>query len=142
MRIFALISLCTFSLLFISCSQQIDYSEFEGAWKSEKMNPLTQQPRTIIINKDSVNLSGETIEAEFRYKSNTKKHVILVSHLSAPEGEHWFTIIPSGKNKIEVSGFVGGGDEMYVRTTPADVEHIRNSPRPKKNDEPIEYWKR
>lgn len=134
MRIFTLISLCAFSLLFMSCNQQIDYSEFEGAWKSEHMNPFTRQPRTIVINKDSVDLSGELIKAEFRYKSGTKKHVILVSHLSAPEGEHWFTIIPSGKDKIELSGFVGQSDEIYVRTTQADVEYIRKSPRPKKND--------
>lgn len=94
------------------------------------------------MNKDSVNLSGETIKAEFRYKSGTKKHIILVSHLSAPEGEYWFTIIPSGKDKIELSGFVGQSDEIYVRTTPDDVERIRNSPRPKPNEGPIQFWKR
>jgi len=125
----------------MSCNQQIDYSEFEGAWKSEHMNPFTRQPRTIVINKDSVDLSGELIKAEFRYKSGTKKHVILVSHLSAPEGEHWFTIIPSGKDKIEISGFFDQSDEIYTRTTQTDVEYIRNSSRPKRNDKPFSFRK-
>ncbi len=122
-----------FSILFgvfllSSCGQQIDYSSFEGSWKSNHIHILKQQPYTIIITKDSVDLSGEPVKVTYSKKDD----VIIVKQVGSLDAS-WFLIVPRKAGGIEIKN-LRGHEGVYTKSTSEEVESIRANPKPKRND--------
>ena len=113
--------------MFLSCGQQIDYSKFEGAWKSNHINILTQQPYTLIITKNTVSLDDEPIDVTFSKEND----IIIVKQVGSLDAS-WFLIVPAKTGEVAIKN-LDGHEGIYTKTSSEEVMSIRKNPKPKRN---------
>lgn len=108
------------SLLLMACSNPSE--KIEGAWKSKKIELLTQKPSYLIFTKDSLYTGGDSIKVNYV----EEKGVILVKKVGS--NNTIFTVTPQqNPNELEIENWTTG-KLLYEKTTIEDVKAIEESP--------------
>lgn len=95
-------------------------ADISGAWKSTDVDNLTGTARTVVINKDSVSISGNPAQSEIEVEGNR----FIVRR--AGEKEPFLVIVVHNEGGKEWAQFTNHtfGTKTFVRTTIDDVNSI------------------
>lgn len=122
-RLFSVLMLFAFTLALAACGSD-GSKEVVGAWKTEKPRGFTNKPRTLLIDEKTLKDDSFEIDAVFERKDGK-----ILIRKAGVEGSSGFIVTVIDKDKIKVDRGPLMGEDIYVRTTPEDVQRIRDMPR-------------
>lgn len=120
-RLFFVMILFAFIFALSACSD--GSKEVIGAWKTAEPNRLTNKPKILLIDEKTLETDNVKIDAVFEKKDGK----ILIRPAGVPDASG-FIITVIDKDRIKVNRGPLLGEDIYIRTTPEELQRIKNMP--------------